>query len=193
MSGYSYLILKYSFVVLVASIIFMGGFGTYAFAEKLTIQSPELSLGSNHLGSMIKTQTVSSDGSIWIFLTATEPIEREHMTINVRFTDQNGKQLNHINYDITAVQNGQELLSKTMIHQHTGIGDHLTQELISNDNVDIKITLQGIGMNPPFTGPQGESIQINVIPEFGMISVMTLTVAIISVIGISAKSRMMIH
>lgn len=187
------MILKYGFLVLIASITIITGFNTNAFAEGVITQKPELSLGSNHLGTMIKTQTVSSDGSIWIFLTATEPVEGEHMTINVRFTDENGKQVHHINYDIIATQDGHDVLSKTMVHQHAGIGDHLTQALPSNDNVNIKITLQGIGINPPFTGPQGESIQINVIPEFGVISVMILTVAIIGIIGISAKSKLMMR
>ncbi|MFB5631054.1 MAG: PEFG-CTERM sorting domain-containing protein [Nitrosopumilaceae archaeon] len=165
-------------------------FGTYAFAEELYIQKPELSIGANHLGTMIKTQTISNDGSTWIFVTATEPIEREHMTINVEFTDKNGKRLYNVNYDILVSQNGKVILDKTMVNHQIGIGNHLTQALPSNDDVSVKITLQGIGTDS-FTGLKGESIQINVVPEFGTIAMMILVVSIISIVAISAKSKIM--
>lgn len=48
-------------------------------------------MDTNHSDSMIKTHTVSSDGSIWIFLAATEPAEKERITVNIRFTDKDGK------------------------------------------------------------------------------------------------------
>lgn len=111
----------------------------------------------------------------------------------MRFTDKDGKQINDINYDIMAAQDGQVVLEDTMVNQQMGIGDHRTQALLSDDNLNIKITLQGIGTSPPFTGPHGEPSQIEEVPEFGIISIMILTVAIMSVIGISAKSRLMIH
>jgi predicted secreted protein with PEFG-CTERM motif len=179
--------------VLLVALFTVTSFDTFAFAEELTIPSPELSLGSNHLGSMIKTQTVSSDGSVWIFVTYTTPVEREHMTVNVRFTDKNGQEITDVNYDILVSQNDQIILDETMVNHQRGIGDHLTKELPSNDNISIKITLQGIGTVAPFTGPQGESIHVNVVPEFGTIVMMILVVSIISIIGITAKSKLMIH
>ena len=179
--------------VLLIALFTITSFDTSAFAEELIIQNPELSLGSNHLGSMIKTQAVSSDGSVWIFTTYTNPVEREHMTVNVRFTDKNGQEITNVNYDILVSQNDQVVLDETMVNHQIGIGDHLTKVLSSNDNVSIKITLQGIGTVAPFTGPQGESIQVNVVPEFGTIVMMILVVSIISVIGISAKSKLMIR
>ena len=164
-----------------------------AFAEEIIIQKNPSTVDTNRSGSMIKTQTVSSDGSIWIFLAATEPSEKERMTVNIRFTDKDGKQVNNINYDIMATQNGQIVLEDLMVNQQMGIGDHRTQALPSDDKVSIKITLQGIGTDPPFTGPHGELSQTEEIPEFGAIAMMILTVSIISIIGISAKSRLMIR
>lgn len=159
------------------------------FAEELVIPKPELSIGSNHLGSMIKTQTVSNDGLTWIFVTATEPIEREHMSINLRFTDKNGQELVNVNYDILVTQNDQVILDKTMINQKIGIGNHLTNALPSNENVNIKITLQGTGTDIPLTGPHGEPLNFNVVPEFGTIAMMILVVSIVSIVVISAKTR----
>ena len=193
MSGYRYLILKNSFVVLITSIIFMAGFSTYVFAEEIVIQKSSLSTNDHHFSSMIRTQTVSDDGSIWIFITTTEPAEKEQMIINMRFTDKDGGQVYDINYDIIATQNGKVVLEDVMVNQQMGIADHRTQALLSDDNVNLRITLQGIGTDSPFTGPQGETDSVKEVPEFGMISIMILTVAILSIIGISAKSRVMIH
>lgn len=175
--------------ILLVTIFTVTNFHTFAFAEETASPKAELSIGANHLGSMIKTQTVSDDGSVWIFVTATEPVEREHMTINVRFTDKNGKELTDVNYDILASQNNEVILYETMINQQVGIRNHLTQALPSNDNVSINITLYPIGDNS-LTALDGESIDINIVPEFGTIAMMILVVSITSVIIISIKNKM---
>lgn len=178
----------YGFSIAMASLFILSSFSVNVFAQEVEIKSP-LSLGANHLGSMIKMETVSDDGSTWILITSTEPVEREHMTINVRFTDKNGQELIDVNYDIIVTQNNQVVLDKTMINQQVGIRDHLTAALPSNENVNIKITLQGTGANIPLTGPHGESLEVIVVPEFGTIAMMILVVSIMSIVVISAKSR----
>lgn len=178
------------FFVVAISALFMIGFSSHVFAEEVTIQKSPFSMGSHHFGSMIKTQTVSSDGSIWTFLTATEPVERERMSINLRFTDENGAEVYGINYDITATQNDQVILSEKMVHQRVGIGNHITQVLLSDDPVDVKITLQGIGSNPPFTGPHDEQIPVIEVPEFGTIATIILGISILSIVLISKKNKL---
>jgi len=179
--------LKYGFIVMIVSLFVMSGFYTNAFAEEITVQTP-LSLGSNHVGVMTTTQTSSFDGSIVVFLTATEPVKGEHMSISPRFIDKTGKEIQNINYDIIATQNGQVILSETMITQHIGIGAHLTQTLPSSDLVNIKITLQGME-SYPITVSQGKPIDIIVVPEFGTITMMILVVSLTSIIAISAKNK----
>lgn len=75
------MILTYGLLVLSISSFTVIGFGTNVFAEDIVIQKNPLGIDANRSGSMIKTQTVSSDGSVWIFLTATEPAEKKQMTI----------------------------------------------------------------------------------------------------------------
>ena len=185
------MILTYGLFVLMISAFVVTGLDADVFAEEIIIQKNPSSKDTNRSGSMIKTQTVSSDGSIWIFLAATEPAEKERMTVNIRFTDKDGAEVHNINYDIMATQNGQVVLEDLMVNQQMGIGDHRTHALLSDDKVSIKITLQGIGTDPPFAGPHGELSQIEEVPEFGVMSIMILTVTIINIIGISAKSRLM--
>jgi predicted secreted protein with PEFG-CTERM motif len=171
------------------SLFILSSFSGNVFAQEEIISTP-FSLGANHLGSMIKTENVSNDGSTWILVTYTEPVDMKHMTINVRFTDKDGQELTNVNYDILVTQNNQVVLDKTMINQQIGIGDHLTEKLLSNENIIIKIALQGTGTNIPITGPYGESLEIKVVPEFGTIAMMILVVSIVSVVAISAKSKL---
>jgi len=176
------------FLVLIISIFVITSFNMNIFAEEVTIQTP-LSLGSNHQGRMLTTQTSSFDGSTLVFLTFTEPVKGEHMTISSVFTDKNGKAVQDINYDIIATQNGQVILSKTMINQHIGSPAHLTQVLPSDDRVNITITIQGMETHPIIVS-QGEPSDSVAIPEFGTIAMMILVVSIISIIVISTKHKM---
>jgi predicted secreted protein with PEFG-CTERM motif len=179
----------YGFVIVIVSLFVLTSFSENIYAQEVIIPSP-FSLGANHQGSMIKTETVSDDGSTWVLITSTEPVEKEHMTINVRFTDKNGQEIYDVNYDILVTQNDNVVLDKTMINQKIAIGDHLTEALPSNENVNIKITLQGTGVNIPLSGPHGESLDVNVVPEFGTITMMILVVSIVSIVAISAKSKL---
>jgi len=124
-----------------------------------------------------------SDGtmvSIW----ASAPMAGEAMEISVEFKDAE-----HVNYDIMVTQNGDEVLNDEGAHHHEGTGMHTTAPLSSSDPVDITITFQGYGVDEK-TGPIGEEVVFtNVVPEFGTIAMMILAVAIISIVAVTAKSR----
>ncbi|MBT8173720.1 MAG: PEFG-CTERM sorting domain-containing protein, partial [Nitrosopumilus sp.] len=70
---------------------------------------------------------------------------------------------------------------------------HMVDAVGSDENpIDIKIVSLGIG--PPgseadWTGPMGEVASAKVVPEFGTIAMMVLAVAIISIVAVTAKSR----
>ena len=140
-------------------------------------------------GEMMNTQGVASetgmlsDGtkvSIW----TSAPTSGEKMKITVEFENSE-----HVNYDIMATQNG-EVLNDVGVHQHNGKGVHETAPLSSSDPVEITITFQGYGINDPKTGPIGEKVVFsNVVPEFGTIAMMILVVSIISIVAVTAKSK----
>ncbi len=140
--------------------------------------------GDGHMTAEASATGMMSDGtkvSVW----TTEPMAGEMMEIHVEFEDSE-----HVNHDIMVTQNGEEVLHDEGAHHHEGSGMHTTAALSSSDPVDITITFQGYGVNDPKTGPIGEEVVFtNVVPEFGTIAMMILAVAIISIVAVTAKSR----
>ena len=125
-----------------------------------------------------------SDGTMVSIWTST-PTAGEMMEISIEFDDAE-----HVNHDMMVTQNGEEVLNDEGAHHHDGTGVHTTAALSSSDPVDITITFQGYGIDDPKTGPIGEEVVFsNVVPEFGTIAMMILAVAIISIVAVTAKSR----
>jgi len=98
----------------------------------------------------------------------------------------------HVNYEITATQNGEEIYKETA-HSMEMTASHMVDAVGSDDSpIDIEIVSLGIG--PPgaeadWTGPTGSVATSQVVPEFGTIAMMILAVAIISIVAVTAKSR----
>ncbi|BDQ30043.1 hypothetical protein NZNM25_16440 [Nitrosopumilus zosterae] len=125
-----------------------------------------------------------SDGTMVSIWTST-PTAGEAMEISIEFEDAE-----HVNHDMMVTQNGVEVLMDEGAHHHEGTGMHTTAPLTSSDPVDITVTFQGYGVEDPKTGPIGEEVVFsNVVPEFGTIAMMVLAVAIISIVAVTAKSR----
>ena len=124
-----------------------------------------------------------SDGTtvnVW----SSAPENGAPLTITIEFEDSE-----HVNHDILVTQNGETVLDDQGAHHHEGMGVHTSAPLSSGDPVDITVTFQGFGIDE-LTGPIGEEVVFtNVVPEFGTVAMMILAVAIISIIAMSAKSR----
>lgn len=127
-----------------------------------------------------------SDGTN-VMIKASEAMAGESMKISVLFENSE-----HVNYDIMAVQNDAEVLMMEGAHEHQGMGTHMTDPLPTDDPVDITITFQGYGVTE-ITGPAGEMLTFaQIVPEFGTIAALVLAVAIVSIVVVSAKSRLSI-
>jgi predicted secreted protein with PEFG-CTERM motif len=137
-----------------------------------------------HMEGAATVTTMMSDGTkvaVW----ASEPLTGERMEISIEFENSE-----HVNHDITVTQNGETVLDDSGAHHHDGKGVHETAPLSSSDPVDIVITFTGYGVDDPKTGPIGEEVVFsNVVPEFGTVAMMILSVAIISIVAVTAKSR----
>ena len=99
----------------------------------------------------------------------------------------------HVNYDITATQGGEIVLQETGQHAMESTATHQIDAMGSDDNpIDVEIISLGIGApgaEADWTGPTGTVATAKVVPEFGTIVMMVLTVAIISIVAVTAKSR----
>ena len=120
----------------------------------------------------------------------------ERLSIDVTFSMMDGDDVEHVNYDIKATQNGEVVLDEMGVHDHDGVMNHMTTplpEAASDDApVEVEVMFNGFGIDEPFTGPIGQVATTQVVPEFGTIAAMILAVAIISIIVISAKSKLSI-
>ncbi|HSB83743.1 MAG TPA: PEFG-CTERM sorting domain-containing protein [Nitrosarchaeum sp.] len=145
--------------------------------------------GGDMTGDMMQSGDASATGmlsdgvkvSVW----TSAPTNGEKMKISTEFADSQ-----HVNYDIKVTQNGNVVLDEMGVHDHEGKGSHETAPLSSADPVEITITFQGYGVDDPKTGPIGEQVVFsNVVPEFGTIAMMILVVSILSIVAITAKSK----
>lgn len=141
---------------------------------------------------MTEVYGVSKDGSVKVEISTDAPKSGAALTLNVKFTDKDGKALSHVNYDITATQDGKQVLNDMGQHQHEGVGTHTTAALASDKPLDVSVKLLGQGLpnkSPSeWTGPKGEVVMFQVVPEFGTIAMMVLGVAIVS-IAVSTRSK----
>lgn len=162
--------------------------GTVTVQEAMAESDEEESMGG-----MTELYGTSSDGTVKVEIETSTPTAGEALTINVEFTDAaSGSVIEHINYDITAAQAGTTVLEAMGAHEHMGDVSHETAALSSGDPVDVTITILGIGLpddEANWTGPMGDVVMFTVVPEFGTIAVMILGIAIVSIIAMSARSK----
>ena len=136
---------------------------------------------------------MSSDGSVQVEIETSTPKAGEEMSLKIEFTDASGQKIKHVNYAISATQDGVEVLSNSAGHTHTGDDTQTTSSLASANSVDIKVTLKGMGLpdaDPAtWTGPKGDVVSLQVVPEFGTIAALVLAISIVSIIAVTAKTR----
>jgi len=124
---------------------------------------------------------------------STGALKGQSMGIQVEFEDLEGASFEHVNFNIMATQNGIVVLDEQGVHDHDGEMSFQTMPLPADSSdaspVDVDVEFLGFGIDEPFTGPIGEDEEIHVVPEFGTIAVMILGVAIISIIAVTARSK----
>ena len=162
----------------------------------VTVQEAMAEEGGTGGGAVEEQETyasgMSADGSVHVGIESSVPKAGEAMSIKVTFTDADGNAISHINYDITAMQDGAEVFSQSGAHEHKGEGMHTTDALASDSPIDIQVTILGIGLpgeEATWTGPKGDVVSLQVVPEFGSIAALVLGISIVSIIAVTAKTR----
>ena len=138
----------------------------------------------------------SNSEELMVEIVTDDAAEGERLSIDVTFKTLDGMDVEHVNYDIMATQGTETVLDDKEVHDHDGVMNHMSAPLPAGASdempVDITVTFNGFGVEEPFTGPTGQVAVKQVVPEFGTIAAMILAVAIISIIAVSARSRLSI-
>jgi predicted secreted protein with PEFG-CTERM motif len=130
-------------------------------------------------------------------IVTSEGIANEKMSIDMTLTDLEGNGVEHITYNIKATQGSSVLLDEEG-HMHKGIltNNHVTSALPldASDTMPVVITVEsvGFGHDTMYIDFPGEIATKQVVPEFGTIVMMILVVAIMSIVAVTAKSRLSI-
>jgi len=139
------------------------------------------------------TLAMSQDGSITVHVDSDIPVAGSESVIFVEFLDSNENPVEHVNFDIVVMQDGNEVLAETNQHIHSGVMDFKTMPLDSDDPLDVQVTILGLGLpdvDPStWTGPKGETISTQVVPEFGPLAMIILALAIIGISAIGIRSK----
>ncbi|MGI0077210.1 MAG: PEFG-CTERM sorting domain-containing protein [Nitrosopumilaceae archaeon] len=128
--------------------------------------------------------------------------EEEHEELTVMVDSElvlGGTQINlefdqlHVNYEITAKQNGEIVFQETA-HAMEMTASHMVDVEASEENpLEIEIISLGVGApgaKQDWTGPFDEVVATqHVVPEFGTIAMMILGISIVSIIAVTAKTR----
>lgn len=133
-------------------------------------------------------QRISKDGSVLINIETNPPVAREPLDMQVSFTDEDGDLLIHLNYDITIIQDGEEIFNKQNMHATEGMQE-LTITTIESDNpIDIQIGIRGIYLESDPPQPVEEVLEFQKVPEFGVIAAMILFLGLMVPILLRSKN-----
>src|SRR3990172_8979708 len=182
-----------SIFVLFAFVVGIAATAPTAFADHATA-SVSIASGSSVPGCEETKEcyipyTVTIDpGGDEVMVTITDLTTDDGIQVDLEFNQV------HVHYEITATQNGNVVLQETG-HAHTDMmGHHMIPVAASDDNpVDIQVVSLGIGLpgeEANWSGPIDEIVATKqVVPEFGTIAMMILGISIVSIIAVTAKTR----
>ncbi len=87
------------------------------------------------------------------------------LLVEVEFRDDGRKIVDHVNYDISAMQDGNTILSEPGSHRHFGMHPIHETAVLSESLLEIQVTLQGLGHGDDISEPKGIVTTMTVTPE----------------------------
>jgi len=77
------------------------------------------------------------------------------LVFEVEFMDDDGKIVDHVNYDVFATQNSDSIVSETAAHRHPGKYPVHESSALGDSVIDITVVVQGLGHGDDIYGPKG--------------------------------------
>ena len=146
------------------------------------------------IAPVIPMATVVESDQMMAEIITSDGIINQAMSIDLTLTDLEGNGIEHITYNIKAVQ-GTSIVLDEEGHMHKGTltNNHITSVLPvdASDDMPVTITVEsvGFGHGEQYVESSGKITTVQVVPEFGTIAMMILVVAIVSIVAVTAKSR----
>jgi hypothetical protein len=103
--------------------------------------------------------------SVTSYIMPKNAIVGETLLVEVEFRDDDKNIVDHVNYDISATQNGQSILSEPNSHRHPGMHTVHETSILDESSVEIFVVIQGLGHGEDITEPKGVESSISVIPD----------------------------
>jgi plastocyanin len=110
---------------------------------------------------MVKELWISVHSSIMLSIATVGEV----LLIEVEFTDDDGNIVDHVNYDIFTIQDGNAILSEPGSHRHPGKHPIHETAVLSESEIKIKVIIQGLGHGDEITGPTGIENMMTITPE----------------------------
>jgi len=103
--------------------------------------------------------------SVTSYIMPKSAIVGETLLVEVEFRDDDKNIVDHVNYDISATQNGESILSEPDSHRHPGMHTIHETTILDESSVEILVVIQGLGHGEDITEPKGIESTISIIPE----------------------------
>ena len=134
---------------------------TYGNLCMLNASDVKLDYDGECVVPIVETKPISVNSDIMPKITTVGDI----LFIEVEFRDDDGNIVDHVNYDITATQDTETILSDPGSHRHPG--KHPVHEItaLSASSVEIKVIVQGLGHGDDITEPKGIESSMTFVPE----------------------------
>ena len=86
------------------------------------------------------------------------------LVFEVEFMDDDGKIVDHVNYDVFATQNSDSILSDSAAHRHPGKYPVHESTTLTDSLIDIQVVVQGLGHGDDIYGPKGIETAFSLTP-----------------------------
>ena len=86
------------------------------------------------------------------------------LVFEVEFMDDDGKIVDHVNYDVFATQNSNSILSDSAAHRHPGKYPVHETSTLDDSIIEIQVIVQGLGHGDDIYGPKGIETDFNLTP-----------------------------
>jgi plastocyanin len=134
---------------------------TYGNLCMLNASDIKLDYSGECLVPPVETKPISVNSDIMPKITTVGDI----LLIEVEFRDDDGNIVDHVNYDITAIQDTETILSDPDSHRHPGKHPVHETTALSASSVEIKVIVQGLGHGDDITEPKGIESSMTFVPE----------------------------